>query len=94
MGRLHRKIKCPRHYLLKPGGTPFVMERKPTLKNIKVADCWKFGVDPFRPKIVNGRKVQNFKDYYQPDVSAAEMKLRLWNPLNPICNQCKRCVTA
>jgi hypothetical protein len=33
-----RKIKCPRHYLLKPGGTPFVMERIPALKNIKIAD--------------------------------------------------------
>lgn len=94
MGRLHRKIKCPRHYILKPGGTAFVMERKPSLKNIKVEDCKKFGINPFRPKLVNGQKVQNFKDYYQPEVSAAEMKLRLYNPLHPICDKCRRCVTA
>ena len=71
------------------------MERKPSLKNIKEADAKKFGIDVWRPKKDKfGNKIQDFNNYYQPDVSAAEMKLRLWNPINPICNACKRCVTA
>lgn len=92
---LHRKIKCPRHYLLKPGGRPFVMQRKPSLKNIKEADLRRLGIDPWMPvKDRFGRKIQNFKDYIQPFISAAEAKLRIYKEDNHICNSCRRCVTA
>jgi hypothetical protein len=86
------KIRCPRHYLLKPGGKPFLMERIPSLKNIKEADGKALGINLWRPKKDrNGNKIQNFADYYQPEVSATEMRLRLYDPSNPICARCKRC---
>lgn len=90
-----RKIKCPRHYILKPKGVPYVMERIPSLRNISEADAKVFKVKLWRPKKDRfGNKIQNFKDYYQPWVSAAEMKMRLFTPLHPDCQKCKRCVTA
>lgn len=90
-----RKIKCPRHYLLKPGGIPFVMERIPSLKNIKESDAKIFKLNLWRKKKGrDGQYIQNFKDYYQPEVYASEMKLRLFDPLHPDCVRCKRCVNA
>lgn len=90
-----RKIKCPRHYLCKPGGQPFVMERIPSLKNIKVSDAKIFKLNLWRKKRDSkGNYIQNFKDYIQPEVSAAEMRMRLFDPQHPDCMKCKRCVTA
>lgn len=96
-----RKIKCPRHYLLKAGGTPFVMERIPALKNIKEADAialtktnpnWKLRL--WRPKKDRfGNKILNEKDYYHPEISAAMAKERIYQPFNIICNKCRRCLT-
>lgn len=93
--RYIRMIKCPRHYILKPGGIPFVMERSPRLKNISVANAKALGIKLWRRKRdANGNWIQNFKDYHQPDISAAEARLRIYNKMNPICNKCRRCVTA
>ena len=97
-----RKIRCPRHYLLKPTGVPYVMERIPSLRNIKEKDAIALAkntgmlrVKLWRPKKDKfGNKIQNFKDYYQPEVSPAEMRMRVFDPLSTICQKCKRCVTA
>lgn len=96
MAIIHRKIKCPRHYILKPGGQPFLMERIPSLKNIKESDAKIFGVKLWRRKKhpLTGQFIQNFKDYYQPDVSPNFAKESIFNPIDPICTKCKRCVTA
>lgn len=91
----HRKIKCPRHYLLMPGKQPFVMERIPSLKNIKEGDARRLGITLWRPKKdAFGNKIQDFKNYFQPEVSPSEMRMRLFTPTHPICASCKRCVTA
>lgn len=94
-----RKIKCPRHYLLKPGGTPFMMERIPALKNIKEADAlalvktnpqWRIRL--WRNKLgKNGRPILNEKDYYQPEISAAFARETIYELHNPICQKCLRC---
>jgi hypothetical protein len=100
-----RKIKCPRHYILKPGGIPYIMEKIPSLRHVDDAKINKLnsmirerGKTPlkvWRPKKDKfGNKIQNFKDYINPEVSAAEMRMRIFDPLNFICNSCKRCVTA
>jgi hypothetical protein len=90
-----RKIKCPMHYILKPGGIPYVMERIPSLKNISEANAKALKLQLWRPKKDRfGRKILNEKDYIQPEVSASEMKMRLWNPTHPMCQRCKACVTA
>lgn len=92
---LHRKIKCPRHYILKPGGVPFMMERNPKLKNISVSNAKSLGIQLWRRKRDrNGQWIQNFKDYLQPDISAAECRLRVYQATNPICNACRKCITA
>jgi hypothetical protein len=100
-----RKIKCPRHYVLKPGGIPYIMEKLPSLRNVDDAKIKKLndimrerGKPPlkvYRPKKDKfGRNMQNFADYIQPEVSPAEMRMRVFNPTNQICDKCKRCVTA
>jgi hypothetical protein len=89
-----RKIRCPRHYMLRPGGTPFVMERIPSLKNIKEGDARRLGITLWRPKKDRfGEKIQNFKDYLQPEVSASEIRERIYSSTHPICATCRRCVT-
>lgn len=94
-GLLHRKITCPRHYILKPGGVPFVMERNPKLKNISQANADALGIMLWRRKRdKDGNWIQNFKDYHQPIISAAEVRLRIYNATNPICNGCRKCITA
>lgn len=97
MGRLHRKIKCPRHILVKPGRPPFQMERIPSLKNIKESDAKIFKLNLWRKKKDRfGRPIPNNnpKDFYQPEISAAEAKLRIYQPYSPICNKCRGCITA
>lgn len=72
------------------------MERIPSLKNIKESDAKIFGVKLWKRKRDprTGQFIQNFKDYIQPDVSASFARESIFNPLDPICNKCKRCVTA
>lgn len=89
--RYVRNIDCPRHYVLKPGGTPFVMERIPALKNISEANGKAMGVQLWRRKRdANGQWIQNFADYLQPPISAAEARLRIYNKENDICNRCRK----
>ncbi len=96
-----RRIKCPRHYLLKPGHQGYFMERIPALRNIKEADAkaltkynptfklrlWQAKKDRF------GNKIKNPADYYQPEISSSMAKDQIYSAFNPICNKCRRCVT-
>ena len=102
MPTYHRKIKCPRHILLKPGHAPYMMERIPALRRIKPADAvalnkynpqWKLRLYQAK-KDRYGNKILNPASYFQPDVSAALMRERVYQTDNPICRGCKRCVTA
>lgn len=88
-----RKVKCARHYVLKPGGQPFVMERIEALKNINEFDARRLGVKLWKKKKDKfGNNIQNFKDYYQPELPAALARETIYDPLNAMCNQCRRCV--
>ena len=94
-GLLHRKIKCPRNYVLKPGGNPFVMERIEALKRIDPVDAKRIGLHLWKRKMDRfGNPIQNFKDYFQPVISAAEARIRIYKSDHPDCIKCKRCVTA
>lgn len=87
-------VKCPVHYVLKPGGYPFVMERKPSLKNIKEADAKRLGINLYRRKKDRfGRPEYNWKDYYQPEVYASFARENIYRKDNPICLKCRRCWT-
>lgn len=89
-----RKIRCPRNYILKPGGWPFVMEINPMFKFLKDADAKIFGIKKYRRKKDRfGNFIQNFKDYYQPEISAELARTQIYEKDNQICNKCRRCVT-
>lgn len=86
-----RKVKCPRHYILKPGAYPFVMERNPALKNLTEGDAKFFKVNVWRRKKDKyGRFIQNFANYDQPLVAASYAKEQIYDPWHPICIQCKQ----
>lgn len=92
-----RKIQCPRHILVKPGRSPYVMERIPSLKNIKESDAKIFKLNLWRKKKDRyGRPLpnRNPKDFVCPEILATEAKLRIYSPLHPICNSCRKCITA
>lgn len=90
-----RKIKCPRHYVLKTGGVPFVMEMDPRWRG-KVSE-WsakQLGFSIYRRKKDKyGQWIQNFKDYYQPEINPNFAREKWFDMRNPICQKCKRCVT-
>jgi hypothetical protein len=89
-----RRIKCPRHYALKPGGTPFVMEMDPRWKG-KVSEysAKQFGFSIYRRKKNKyGQWIQNFKDYWQPEITPHLAKEKWFDIRNPICQKCKLCI--
>jgi hypothetical protein len=91
MATVIRKIKCPKHFALKPGCAPFEMVPNPLLKRVseRAVREWKLRtMVPKRDKY--GNKTYDRKNYYQPFVSAAWAVEHCWDPLNPICKlQCK-----
>lgn len=89
-----RKIKCQKHYILKPGGTPFVMERDPRWAG-KISDktAKEFGFSIWRrKKNRNGQWIQNFKDYWQPEINPNLAREKWFDPNDYICRGCKRCI--
>lgn len=97
----HRKIRCPRHFVLKNGKDPrtglqftaFKMMRNPHLKNVPE---WAFQKWPSLIRYVPvrdkwGRKIRDDASFYQPLQSAAFFLYQVYDPRNPICSvQCKR----
>jgi hypothetical protein len=92
------KIKCARHYVLKPGGQPYVLEPNPMFANI-AKFLGKSGLKEFkinayrRKKDKNGQWVQNFADYWQPPITPFMAREKWYSPWHPICQKCKRCTT-
>ena len=91
----HRKVKCPRHFMLKPGRTGFIMELDPLMKNFDVETCKRFKVSKYKKKRdKRGQYMRNDKDYYQPEMSDAFFIEHVYDPMNHICKmQCRgRCL--
>lgn len=87
------KMRCPRHFLLKPGRPGFFMEPDKLMKNFTEETCKRFGVSRWKKKRDKyGQPIRNDKDYYQPNISGAYAIEHIYDPLNPICIACKnRC---
>lgn len=89
------KIKCPRHFLLKPGAIPFQVEPNPLMKDVpewayrKWPKLRKYQVKRDR----YGNPVRNNASFYQPEISRSFAIEHIYDPKNPICTmQCKgRC---
>lgn len=91
-----RKIKCPRHFLLRPGADPYQRELIP---NMRTVPDWAFKKWPYLRKYRikrdrSGTPVMNRASYYQPEISAAFAIKHIYDPKNPICTRgCKgRCL--
>lgn len=86
-----RKIKCPRHFILKAGRNPFLMKPNPLLKHVSERAIkefklrrWVVAKDRF------GKKIYDRRNYYQPEVSAKFALEHIYDPLNWICKcECK-----
>lgn len=91
-----RKIKCPRHFLLKPGCSPWKMGLNPLMKDVPE---WAFRKWPTLRRYIpvkdkHGNKVRDNTSFYQPEISATFAVKHIYDPLNPICKLgCKgRCL--
>lgn len=88
-----RRIKCPKHYLVLPGKDAFHMEVDPKFRFLSDADAKKFKISKYKKKKDKfGRPMINFKNMYQPEVTAGFAIENIYDPLNPICMKCKRCL--
>ena len=92
---LHRKIRCPRHFMLKNGRDPrtglqfrpWRMQINPTLKNLPE---WAFKKWPSLLRFVaqrdgRGNKIRDNKSFFQPVMSAAFFVYQVYDPKNYIC---------
>lgn len=95
------KIRCPRHYMLKPGCQPYKIIPNPHTKNISDANI-KYVNKTFNAglrkyiyaKDKNGNKIQDFNNFYQPLITKGFAIEHIYDPVHPICAfQCKgRCL--
>lgn len=91
-----KNIKCPLHHTLKPGVPDyeaFEIEPIPEAKHWSNELCkrlglkkWKFKRDKF------GNKIPNFRNHFQPEVSALYLKERVYSTGHPVCRACRRCL--
>ena len=86
-----RKIKCPRHYLLRPGFDPFLTEINPMYKKLPkwAFKRWNIPIERIK-RDSNGEKMVNWRNYYQPEISAAHAIDAIYDPENPVCIKCQR----
>lgn len=88
-----RKIKCPRHFLLRPGAYPFQREIIPEMAQVP---DWAYKKWPtLRKERIKrdkrGVPIYDRKAYYQPEVTASFAIEHIYDPKNPICAyQCKK----
>jgi len=87
-----RKIKCPKHFILKPGYPPFEVVPNPLLKEVSEHAIREFGLRRYITKRDRyGRPVQRRESYVQPEVTAAWAIEHCYDPNNWICvQQCKK----
>jgi len=90
-----KNIKCPLHHALKPNMSPheaYMLEPNPLAKNFSADMCKKFGLKNWKyKKDKYGNKIPNFRNHYQPEVSALYLKERVYTPGHPVCRKCRRC---
>lgn len=103
MAYILRKIRCPRHFMLKYGVDPrtgmayrpFKMQINPTLRNLPE---WAFVKWPTIMRYVpikrRGQKIRDDSSFYQPLMSAAFFVHQVYDPKNFICKmKCRgRCM--
>ena len=101
---IHRKIRCPRHFLLKTGVDkrtgmlfkPFKMQINPGLKLVPkwAFEKWPSLIRHIPVRDKYGRKIRDDRSFYQPLISASFALHQVYDPKNAICKiECKgRCL--
>ncbi len=89
-----KKIRCPRHFMLKPGADPFIREKNPAMSGVSQKAVDLYGVKKTRIKLDrNGNKIRNRASFFQPQITASFAIHQIYDPKNPVCIMCKgRCV--
>lgn len=91
-----KNIKCPLHHSLKPGLEPqeaYMLEPNPLTKNWTNSFCKQFGLKNYTYKRDKfGNKIPNFRNHFQPEVSALYLKERVYSTGHPVCRTCRRCL--
>lgn len=90
-----KNIRCPLHHVLKPGlqkHEAFMLEPNPMTKNFSKSMLEKFNLKNWTYKRDKfGNKIPNFRNHYQPEISALYAKERIYSPGHPVCRACRRC---
>ncbi len=90
-----KNIKCPLHHSLKPRlplHESYMLEPNPMTKNFTEDMCKTFGLKNWKYKRDKyGQKIINFRNHYQPEVSALYLKEKVYSPGHPVCRKCRRC---
>ena len=92
-------VQCLRHFIMKIGCSPYVMELNPLLKNVTESNIkaiskvfnqpltkWRKKRDQF------GNYIPNFKDRIYPVISAAMAREKIYKADNITCQRCRRCL--
>lgn len=91
-----KNIKCPLHHCLKPGLEPqeaFMLEPNPLAKGWNNSFCKEMGLKNWKYKRdMFGNKVPNFRNHFQPEISALYAKERIYSTGHPVCVKCRRCL--
>ncbi len=90
-----RKVQCPRHFLLKPGRSPWMLIDNPYIKNMPEWAIKRWGLRRKIPFVNSkGQKVRDKTSFYQPEKEASFFVHYVYDPLNFECkNICKgRCL--
>ena len=91
-----KNIKCPLHHTLKPGLQPheaFEIEPNPAMKNFTADTLKQFGLKNWKYKRDRfGNKIPNFRNHFQPEVSALYLREKVYSTGHPVCAKCRRCL--
>jgi len=87
-----KNIRCPLHHKVIPGKLAFLIEPNPLAKDFSDDLCERFKLKKWKWKRdAYGRKIPDYRNHYQPEISAAYAKEKIYTPLNPTCLKCRRC---
>lgn len=91
-----KNIRCPLHHTLKPGlpsYEAYEIEPNPLMKNFSNDLCKKFGLKKWKYKRDKfGNKIPNYRNHYQPEVSALYLQEKVYSTGHPTCRACRSCI--
>ena len=91
-----KNIKCPLHHVLKPGlqqHEAYEIIPNEDMKHFTKDQMKRFGLRNWKYKRDKwGNKIPNYRNHFQPDISAFYAKDYIYSPNQPTCRACRRCI--